>query len=139
MAHRPHSGLVEATAWVVGVIFDVGSFPVMGTTSVAVIGGGIAGVSGAHHLLQMDPDLDVMLLEMEATLAHHTTGRSAALLLENLGTASMRALTSASLDYLRNTPDGLIEAPLLSHRPVLHVGTVEQDDAIDRMLVEGIK
>ena len=139
MAHRPHSGLVEATAWVVGVIFDVGSFPVMGTTSVAVIGGGIAGVSVAHHLLQMDPDLDVMLLEMEATLAHHTTGRSAALLLENLGTASMRALTSASLDYLRNTPDGLIEAPLLSHRPVLHVGTVEQDDAIDRMLVEGIK
>jgi D-arginine dehydrogenase len=111
----------------------------MGATRVAVIGGGIAGVSVAHHLLQLDPDLDVLLLEMEATLAHHTTGRSAALLLEILGTGSMRALTSAGLDYLRNTPDGLIDAPLLSHRPVLHVGTVRQDEAIDRMLVEGIE
>ena len=47
---------------------------------------------------------------MEATLAQHTTGRSAALLLENLGTPSMRALCSASLDHLRNTPDGLVDA-----------------------------
>ncbi|GIS89866.1 hypothetical protein CM1200mP19_1970 [bacterium] len=34
--------------------------PGMGTTRVAVIGGGIAGVSVAHHLLQLDPDLDVI-------------------------------------------------------------------------------
>jgi len=106
---------------------------------VAVIGGGIAGVSVAHHLLQLDSDLDVVLLEMEATLAHHTTGRSAALLLENLGTSSMRVLTSVSLDHLRNTSDDLVDAPLLAHRPVLHVGTVEQDAAVDRMLAEGIQ
>ncbi|MED5394286.1 MAG: FAD-binding oxidoreductase [Actinomycetota bacterium] len=111
----------------------------MGTTRVAVIGGGIAGVSVAHHLLQLDSDLDVVLLEMEATLAHHTTGRSAALLLENLGTSSMRVLTSASLDHLRNTSDDLVDAPLLAHRPVLHVGTVQQDAAMDRMLAEGIQ
>ncbi len=108
-------------------------------TTVAVIGGGIAGVSAAHHLLKVDPGLDVVLLEMEPTLAHHTTGRSAALLLENLGTGSMRILTSASLNHLRHTPDDLVDAPLLSHRPVLHVGTVDQDEAVDRMLVEGIE
>ena len=104
----------------------------------AVIGGGIAGVSVAHHLLRIDPDLDVVLLEMESTLAHHTTGRSAALLLENLGTPSMRILSSASLDHLRHTPDDLVDSPLLAPRPVLHVGTVEQDEAVDRMLAEGI-
>ncbi len=112
--------------------------PALMVTRVAVIGGGIAGVSAAHHLLEVDPTLDVILLEMESTLAHHTTGRSAALLLENLGTPSTRILCSASLDYLRNTPDNVVDAPLLTHRQVLHVGTVAQDEAIDRVLAEGI-
>ncbi len=105
----------------------------------AVIGGGIAGVSVAHHLLEADPTLDVVLLEMEATLAQHTTGRSAALLLENLGTPSMRALCSASLGHLRDTPDDLVDAPLLTHRRVLHVATVDQNEATDQMLAEGVE
>lgn len=117
---------------------DPASVADSGATKVVVIGGGIAGVSVAHHLLQGDPDLNVVLLEMEAMLAHHTTGRSAALLLENLGTPSMRILSSASLDHLRHTPDDLVDAPLLAHRPVLHVGTVEQDASVDQMLAEGI-
>ena len=108
-------------------------------TKVAVIGGGIAGVGVAHHLLVADPTLDVLLLEMEATLAHHTTGRSAALLLENLGTPSMRALCSASLGHLRHTPDDLVDAPLLDHRQVLHVATRDQDEVTERMLAEGIE
>ena len=108
-------------------------------TRVAVIGGGIAGVSVAHHLLEADSTLDVVLLEMETTLAHHTTGRSAALLLENLGTPSMRALCSASLGHLRNTPADLIDSPLLTRRQVLHVATGDQDEATDRMLAEGIE
>ena len=107
------------------------------TTRVAVIGGGIAGVSAAHHLLEGRPDAHVLLLEMETTLAHHTTGRSAALLLENLGTSSVRALCAASLDFLRATPEDLVDTPLLSRRPVLHVGTEDKDEAVDRMLVAG--
>ena len=107
------------------------------TTRVAVIGGGIAGVSAAHHLLEVRSDAHVLLLEMEATLAHHTTGRSAALLLENLGTSSVRALCAASLEFLRETPEDLVDTPLLSRRPVLHVGTEDKDESVDRMLVAG--
>ena len=107
------------------------------TTRVAVIGGGIAGVSAAHYLLEVRPDAHVLLLEMEANLAHHTTGRSAALLLENLGTSSVRALCAASLDFLRETPEDLVDTPLLSRRPVLHVGTEDKDESVDRMLVAG--
>ena len=107
------------------------------TTRVAVIGGGIAGVSAAHYLLEVRPDAHVLLLEMEANLAHHTTGRSAALLLENLGTSSVRALCAASLDFLRETPEDLVDTPLLSRRPVLHVGTEDKDESVDRRLVAG--
>ena len=102
-----------------------------------MIGGGIAGVSAAHYLLEVRPDAHVLLLEMEANLAHHTTGRSAALLLENLGTSSVRALCAASLDFLRETPEDLVDTPLLSRRPVLHVGTEDKDESVDRMLVAG--
>jgi len=55
-----------------------------------VIGGGIAGVSAAYHLVEAHPGADVLLLEAEPVLAHHTTGRSAAILLENLSTVPNR-------------------------------------------------
>ena len=45
-------------------------------TDFVVIGGGIAGVSAAAHLA---PHGSVNLLEMENSLAFHTTCRSAAL------------------------------------------------------------
>ena len=91
---------------------------------------------------RFDPDAStLLLLEMEATLAHHTTGRSAALLLENLGTSiDAEPLCSASLDYLRHTPEDLVDSPACSPLgPVLHVGTVEQDESVDQMLAEGIE
>ncbi len=47
----------------------------MKTYYALVIGGGIAGVSLGYELAA---DRNVGLLEMESTLAFHTTGRSAA-------------------------------------------------------------
>jgi D-arginine dehydrogenase len=104
---------------------------------IAVIGGGIAGASAAHQLAEANPDVDVLLLEAEPHLAYHTTGRSAALLLENYGTPANRALCAAGLPFLREPPDGLVDAPLLTHRRVLHVGGPDQGGAIDQMLAEG--
>ena len=52
------------------------------TERIAVVGGGIAGASAAYFLVEAAPDSEVVLLEAEEHLAMHTTGRSAALLLE---------------------------------------------------------
>ena len=53
-----------------------------------VVGGGIAGVSAAAALA---PHAHVTLIETEASLAYHTTGRSAALYFENYGEAGRSA------------------------------------------------
>lgn len=48
----------------------------MTTTRIAVVGGGIVGAAVARRLLQVDPNLDVTLLEKESQLARHQTGHN---------------------------------------------------------------
>lgn len=82
---------------------------------VIVIGGGIAGVSIGYELSK---DRSVCLLEMESTLAFHTTGRSAATFLETYGGPEIRALTTGSRSFFENPPE-YFEAALMSPRPLL--------------------
>lgn len=83
-----------------------------------VIGGGIAGVAAAAFLSEHG---QVELFEMEASLAYHTSGRSAAMLVENYGSDSARPLVKAARPFLEDPPEGSVEAPLLSERPVIWV------------------
>lgn len=83
-----------------------------------VIGGGIAGLSAAAHLA---PHGQVTVLEAEPTLAYHTTGRSAAMLVEDYGSAGARPLVKAARPFLDNPPGDVLDAPLLSPRPVVWV------------------
>lgn len=108
----------------------------MADLAVTVIGGGIAGVSAAFHLVApaTGASVDVRLLETESTLAFHTTGRSAAQLIRNYGTDAVRPLTAASLGFFRSPPEGLVDGPLLTPRPVLSVGGPHQDASIERTL-----
>lgn len=80
-----------------------------------VIGGGIAGVSVGYELAA---DRRVCLLEMESTLAFHTTGRSAASYLETYGHTEVRAFTTGSRAFFENPPEHF-DGPLLSPRPLL--------------------
>ncbi len=105
-----------------------------------VIGGGIAGVSAAHALSEVVVDgarIDVTLVEAEKALSLHTTGRSAAQLILNYGAHPIRALTRASLRFLHDPPDPLVDHPLLEARDVVNVATADQDESVERVLAEG--
>jgi D-arginine dehydrogenase len=85
----------------------------------AVIGGGIAGASSLYHLARRG--VSAILVEREAELGTHSTGRSAASLAPGYGGALSDALTQASLPFLRSNADGLAGHPLLTPRALLWV------------------
>lgn len=87
-------------------------------TDFVVIGGGIAGVSAAAHLA---PHGSVTLFEKEPSLAYHTSGRSAAMLVENYGSEGARPLVKAARPFLEDPPSGSVDNPLLSDRAVMWV------------------
>jgi D-arginine dehydrogenase len=92
--------------------------------NVLVVGGGIAGVSIGFELAA---DRQVLVVDMERTLAYHTTGRSAAMYMAMDGHRAIRGLTTASRSYLDDPPDG---AQLLTPLPVLFVGRPGREDAV---------
>ena len=96
---------------------------------VAVIGGGIAGGSIGYELAA---DRSVCVLEMESTLAFHTTGRSAATFLETYGGPEIRALTTASRDFLTNPPEPF-DRPLMTPLGLLWLAPADRVDALREM------
>ncbi|MFN4170949.1 MAG: NAD(P)/FAD-dependent oxidoreductase [Pseudorhodobacter sp.] len=79
-------------------------------TDFIIIGGGIAGVSAAARLA---PFGSVTLLEAEAALAHHASGRSAALYEPRYGSPPVVALSLASDAYFRQADGVLSERGLM--------------------------
>src|SRR5688500_16340384 len=101
---------------------------------VAVVGGGIAGVSIAYELAE---EADVVLVEREPQLALHTTGRSAAMYLQCYGNDVVRALTRASaLDFERLT-DELDMPPILTPRALLWVADEAAATSLPSLHVAG--
>ena len=93
----------------------------------AVIGAGIAGASVAYELQAHGR---VILLEREPLPGHHTTGRSAAVLVESYGNDVVRRLTRASRGFFERPPDGFAPHPLLFARPVLFIGRADQRERL---------
>lgn len=84
--------------------------------TVVVVGAGVAGLSAAAVLAERT---DVTVLEMEATPAHHASGRSAALYIPTYGPPTIRRLTQASLDWLASRGDGTADVDLITPRLVM--------------------
>lgn len=89
-----------------------------------IIGGGIAGVSAAARLSHLGR---VLLLEAEDHLAHHASGRSAALFEPRYGLAPVVALSYASEDHLVSADGGV-----LSPRGMMMVAGPDQRALFDR-------
>lgn len=98
-----------------------------------MIGGGIAGVTVAFHL---GPGRRVVLLEQEAELAHHTTGRSAAQFLAHYGGSVNQRLALASEAFFRNPPSDLIEVKVLRPESFLAFGSADSVPEIELEVAE---
>ena len=85
------------------------------TADIAVIGGGIAGMSVAAEL---GASATVVVLEQERELAYHASGRSAAAFLESYGSPEIRTLTRASRPLFEAAGERL-----LSPRPMLWIAS----------------
>ncbi|HEX5326003.1 MAG TPA: FAD-dependent oxidoreductase, partial [Acetobacteraceae bacterium] len=79
---------------------------------IVVIGAGIAGATTAAAL---SGDRRVALLETEEQAGYHSTGRSAAVWIQNYGPPDVRVLTALSRGFFEAPPAGFAEAPLM-HR-----------------------
>lgn len=89
-----------------------------------VVGGGIAGAAAAYFLSASGR---VTLLEAEASVGMHATGRSAALYSEYFGGPAVRTLTTASRAFYAS--HGTDTTPLLRPRGVLALGSPDTADA----------
>jgi D-arginine dehydrogenase len=98
---------------------------------VALIGGGIGGISVASELAT---DRSVVVLEAEPETGFHATGRSAASYVPSYGPPMVRRLTAASLsDFGALSVE--MGRPLLIERPVLYIADPAMLPALDRILL----
>ncbi len=102
---------------------------------VVVIGGGIAGAAAGFYLSEIGQS--VALFEMEAQLAQHSTGRSAALYFENYGHAAIRPLSRASRPVFEHPIPDLSDGPLFGKaRGALTVAENHQMDELVHQMDE---
>ncbi|EEW24838.1 NAD(P)/FAD-dependent oxidoreductase [Rhodobacter ferrooxidans] len=88
-----------------------------------IIGGGIAGVSAAARLAEFGK---VLVLEAEGALAHHASGRSAALFEPRYGLPAVVELSLAS------EPEFRAAAGVLSPRGMMILGRADQEEIFAR-------
>lgn len=91
-----------------------------------IIGGGIAGVSCAARLASAGK---LLLLEAEGALAHHASGRSAALYEPRYGLGPVVALSMASGDYFHSAPNILSPRGMMIVAKAAEVARFEADAA----------
>ena len=85
---------------------------------VVIIGGGIAGASLAYFLTERGVT-NVALLERESQHGYHSTGRSAASLVEFDPIPAVQRLKAMGGKFLRNPPAGFADNPILIPTPVM--------------------
>jgi D-arginine dehydrogenase len=99
-----------------------------------VVGAGIAGASAAYELQQHG---SVVLLEREPLPGQHTTGRSAAFLVDSYAGPVVGKLTRAGRSFFEQPPEGFTDVPLVTPNSVLWIGREDQRASLDAALVKG--
>lgn len=94
--------------------------------TIAIVGGGIAGLSTAWALAR-DGWRDIVLLEAEPACARHASGLNAAILRTLIEERPVAALAERSAAFLERPPDGFAPVPLV--RPVGLALTADRPEA----------
>jgi D-arginine dehydrogenase len=102
---------------------------------IAVIGAGMAGATAAANLAA---DNRVALIEAEDVAGYHTTGRSAAIWIQNYGPPDVRTLTGLSRAFYENPPQGFADTTLIRFRPVLTLATGAQLPMLEAAIAVGL-
>lgn len=102
-------------------------------TDVAIVGAGIAGAGLAAELAGI---LDIVLIERENRPGYHSTGRSAAVFIQNYGNQVVRALNRVSRPLLEAADRSLFPNPLLSRRGTLTIADADSLPALQAQLQE---
>ena len=102
-------------------------------SDILIIGGGIAGLSAAAALAG---HAKVTVLEAEAQVGFHSSGRSATMLHYALGDRLVRALTLASRPFFDSPPEGFSDVPLGRRMPVLVHARDDERDELDALEAE---
>lgn len=97
---------------------------------VAIVGGGIAGISLAYFL---SPHRSVAVLERESALGYHSTGRSAAEFTHRFHSPLVGKLAAISYDFLVDPPRGFSDVPLLKRRGNLLIASDEKKERLDEV------
>ena len=85
-----------------------------------------AGIAGAGLAAMVANHKKVIILEAEDHPGYHSTGRSAAVLIQNYGNKTIRQLTRLSRPYLDKPPQSVCDHSLLHRRGCLFVETDEK-------------
>ena len=101
---------------------------------IVIIGCGIAG-SGLAAMI--GETKKVLILEREAQPGYHSTGRSAAIFIQNYGSPEIRALNKASYDFLAMPPKDFSEMGFLSPRGMMLVADKNGAGKMDAELQSG--
>lgn len=101
---------------------------------IAVIGAGMAGATAAAFLAA---DRHVALIEAEDVAGYHTTGRSAAIWIQNYGPADVQELTRLSRPFYETPPSGFADTTLIRRRAVLTLASEAQVPELETALATG--
>ncbi len=102
----------------------------MQTFDVAIIGGGIAGLSLAYFL---SPHRSVIVLERETALGYHSTGRSAAEFVLRYNAPEVCALAAIAKDFFDSPPEGFSDISLLKQRGGVMIATAEKASRLEEV------
>jgi len=99
----------------------------MQTYDIAIIGGGIAGLSLAYFLGQQR---SVVVLERESALGYHSTGRSAAEFVLRYNSPEVCQLAAIARDFFDAPPASFCDIPLLKRRGGIMIAQAEKAERL---------